>query len=61
MGKTGAGKSTFAHLLSRLHDVNEGHILIDGHDIQSINRQHLRKSVATVLQEPFLFSKNNYF
>lgn len=57
MGKTGAGKSTFAHLLSRLHDVNEGHILIDGHDIQSINRQHLRKSVATVLQEPFLFSK----
>ncbi|MGE4341759.1 MAG: ABC transporter ATP-binding protein [Bacilli bacterium] len=57
MGKTGAGKSTFAHLLSRLHDVNEGHILIDGHDIQSINRQHLRKNVATVLQEPFLFSK----
>lgn len=57
MGKTGAGKSTFAHLLSRLHDVNEGTISIDGIDIKDINRQHLRKNVATVLQEPFLFSK----
>ncbi len=57
MGKTGAGKSTFAHLLSRLHDVKDGHIYIDGIDIKDINRQHLRKNVATVLQEPFLFSK----
>ncbi len=57
MGKTGAGKSTFAHLLSRLHDVNDGKILIDGIDIKQINRQYLRKNVATVLQEPFLFSK----
>lgn len=57
MGKTGSGKSTFAHLLSRLHDVNNGQILIDGIDITTINRQHLRKNVATVLQEPFLFSK----
>lgn len=57
MGKTGSGKSTFAHLLSRLHDVNEGKITIDGYDIREINRQYLRKNVATVLQEPFLFSK----
>jgi len=57
MGKTASGKSTFAHLLSRLHDVNEGKITIDGLDIKDINRQHLRKNVATVLQEPFLFSK----
>lgn len=57
MGKTGSGKSTFAHLLSRLHDVNDGEILIDGVNIKAINRQYLRKNVATVLQEPFLFSK----
>lgn len=57
MGKTASGKSTFAHLLSRLHDSNSGQILIDGIDIKDINRQHLRKNVATVLQEPFLFSK----
>jgi ATP-binding cassette subfamily B protein len=37
--------------------VNEGKITIDGYDIREINRQYLRKNVATVLQEPFLFSK----
>ncbi|MFA5763114.1 MAG: ABC transporter ATP-binding protein, partial [Bacilli bacterium] len=57
LGKTGAGKSTLAYLLTRLYDPTEGRILIDGKDITSISRSHVRQNVATVLQEPFLFSK----
>ena len=57
LGKTGAGKSTLAHLLTRLYDPTLGRILIDGCDIREISRSHIRQNVATVLQEPFLFSK----
>ena len=57
LGKTGAGKSTLAYLLTRLYDPTKGRILIDGQDITEISRSHLRQNVATVLQEPFLFSK----
>lgn len=57
LGKTGAGKSTLAHLLTRLYDPTSGHIFVDGQDITSIARSHIRQNVATVLQEPFLFSK----
>jgi ATP-binding cassette subfamily B protein len=57
LGKTGAGKSTLAYLLTRLYDPTEGTILIDNQDITTISRSHIRQNVATVLQEPFLFSK----
>ncbi|MFA5422038.1 MAG: ABC transporter ATP-binding protein [Bacilli bacterium] len=57
LGKTGAGKSTLAYLLTRLYDPTSGRILIDGTDITYIARSHIRQNVATVLQEPFLFSK----
>jgi ATP-binding cassette subfamily B protein len=58
LGKTGAGKSTLAYLLTRLYDPTSGRILIDGQDITGIARAHIRQNVATVLQEPFLFSKS---
>lgn len=56
VGRTGAGKSTVASLLARLFDVAEGTILVDGHDIRSLPVAQLRRSLAVVPQEPFLFS-----
>jgi ATP-binding cassette, subfamily B, bacterial len=57
MGKTGSGKSTLSHLLTRLYDYTDGSIKIDGHELKSIAKEHIRRQIATVLQEPFLFSK----
>ena len=57
MGRTGSGKSTFAALLTRLYDYNEGSITMDGIELRDIAKHHIRRKVATVLQEPFLFSK----
>ncbi len=57
MGKTGSGKSTLSHLLTRLYDYTSGSIKIDGHELKSIAKEHIRRQIATVLQEPFLFSK----
>ncbi|MCX5775306.1 MAG: ABC transporter ATP-binding protein, partial [Firmicutes bacterium] len=57
MGKTGSGKSTLSHLLTRLYDYTEGSIKIDGHELKNISKEHIRREIATVLQEPFLFSK----
>lgn len=57
MGKTGAGKSTLSHLLTRLYDYTGGSIKIDGVELNTISKEHIRRQIATVLQEPFLFSK----
>jgi ATP-binding cassette subfamily B protein len=57
MGKTGSGKSTISHLLTRLYDYTSGSIKIDGHELKVISKEHIRREIATVLQEPFLFSK----
>ncbi len=57
MGKTGSGKSTLSHLLTRLHDYTSGSIKIDGIELRDISKEHIRREIATVLQEPFLFSK----
>ena len=62
IGKTGSGKSTILTLLSRLYDVNEGKITIDGKDIRDLNLFDLRNSIGVVPQDAFLFSdsiKNN--
>jgi ABC-type multidrug transport system fused ATPase/permease subunit len=56
VGHTGAGKTSIINLLSRMYDVSEGRILIDGINVRDVTLSSLRKQVAIVLQEPFLFS-----
>ncbi len=56
VGHTGAGKTTLINLLTRFYDVTEGAILIDGIDLRRLSQVDLRRQVAIVLQEPFLFS-----
>ncbi|MFX1324940.1 MAG: ABC transporter ATP-binding protein [Promethearchaeota archaeon] len=58
VGETGSGKTTIISLISRLYDIQEGSILIDGQDIRDVTFSSLRKSVGVVLQEPFLFSES---
>lgn len=62
LGKTGSGKSTILSLISRLYDVQNGVILIDGKPIADVNLSDLRDSIGIVPQDAFLFSdsiKNN--
>ena len=56
VGATGAGKSTIMNLLFRFYDVNSGVVTIDGHDVRLVTQESLRKQMALVLQDPFLFS-----
>ncbi|WP_051344241.1 ABC transporter ATP-binding protein [Alicyclobacillus herbarius] len=56
LGLTGAGKSTLVSLLPRFYDVSSGRVLIDGKDVREWDLHSLRKNVAVVFQEPFLFS-----
>jgi ATP-binding cassette subfamily B multidrug efflux pump len=56
VGPTGAGKTTMVKLLMRFYDVNGGAILIDGHDIREFSRRDLRKMLAMVLQDTWLYN-----
>jgi ATP-binding cassette subfamily B protein len=56
VGSTGSGKSVLVSLLSRLYDVTEGAILIDGQDIRELSLPALRQAVATAFEDPTLFS-----
>jgi len=56
VGSTGSGKSTIINLLNRFYDIQEGHILVDGVDIREYQLQALRRRIAIVLQDVFLFS-----
>lgn len=56
VGATGSGKSVLAALFSRLYDVTEGQILIDGRDIRELSLPVLRQAVATAFEDPTLFS-----
>ncbi len=56
LGKTASGKTTIAELLTRMFDVTEGSILIDGIDIKEHNINMLRERIAYVPQDVFLFS-----
>ncbi len=56
VGATGAGKTTVIKLLTRFYEVSEGRILIDGVDLRQLPQSELRKRVAMVLQDVFLFS-----
>ncbi|WP_390893205.1 ABC transporter ATP-binding protein [Mycobacterium deserti] len=56
VGSTGSGKSVLTALLSRLYDVTEGSICIDGQDIRELSLPALRQTVATAFEDPTLFS-----
>ena len=55
VGSSGAGKTTLASLLPRFYDASAGRIVIDGVDIQSVTLGSLRRQIAIVSQETFLF------
>lgn len=56
VGPTGAGKTTIVNLLSRFYNVTEGQVRIDGHDIQKVTLESLRKQMGVMLQDTFIFS-----
>jgi ATP-binding cassette, subfamily B, multidrug efflux pump len=56
VGATGAGKSTIINLLNRFYEIKSGVISIDGHDITHYTLDSLRKQIAVVLQDVFLFA-----
>lgn len=56
VGPTGAGKSTLTALIGRFYDVIQGRLLVDGHDIRSVQQRSLARRLGLVLQDPFLFS-----
>ncbi|MGE0542888.1 MAG: ABC transporter ATP-binding protein, partial [Dehalococcoidia bacterium] len=56
VGRSGAGKTTAAHLLLRFWDPQDGRILLDGHDIRDFKLDDLRRYVALVAQDTYLFN-----
>ncbi len=56
VGHSGAGKSTITNVITRLYDVNDGKVLIDGINVKEISFETLRSNIGMVLQETFLFS-----
>jgi ATP-binding cassette subfamily B multidrug efflux pump len=56
VGPTGAGKSSIIRLLCRLYDVTQGRILLDGEDIRDLPQAELRRRMAVILQDGFLFA-----
>lgn len=56
VGPPGSGKSTLLALLPRIYDIQQGRILLDGHDIQTLKLDNLRSHIAFIPQEPFLFA-----
>ncbi|HEX3734052.1 MAG TPA: ABC transporter ATP-binding protein [Solirubrobacterales bacterium] len=56
VGATGAGKSTFAKLVARFYDPQQGTVLVDGHDLRGVQQLALRRQLGIVPQEGFLFS-----
>ncbi|QOX80049.1 ABC transporter ATP-binding protein [Trichlorobacter lovleyi] len=56
VGESGGGKTTVIRLLSRMYELDQGQILVDGVDIRRIPREQLRRRMALVSQEPFIFA-----
>jgi len=56
VGPSGAGKTSIANLLCRFYDPIHGRVLVDGHDLRQVQLASLRKQVAVVLQDTFLFN-----
>ena len=58
MGQTGSGKSTIARLVNRTYDVDAGRVLVDGVDVREWSLEGLRRQIAVIEQDPFLFSRS---
>ncbi len=58
VGRSGAGKSTIVSALLRLYDIEEGRILLDGHDIRALTQDSLRRQIAVVTQETAMFNRS---
>ncbi|MEK6222086.1 MAG: ABC transporter ATP-binding protein/permease, partial [Chloroflexota bacterium] len=56
VGPTGAGKTTIANLIPRFYDVTKGGVKIDGQDVRTVTANSLRRQIAVVLQDSFLFN-----
>ncbi|MDP3582096.1 MAG: ABC transporter ATP-binding protein, partial [Ignavibacteria bacterium] len=56
VGATGAGKTSIINIFTRFYDIQKGSITLDGIDIRDLNKSELRKYIAMVLQDVFLFS-----
>lgn len=57
LGRTGSGKSSIVNVLLRLYDLDQGEILVDGHNIKDLTLNSLRENISYVPQDDFLFSK----
>jgi ATP-binding cassette subfamily B protein len=58
LGASGSGKTTVLSLLLRFYDVEGGAVLLDGHDVRSLQRRDLRGKFGVALQNPFLYSRS---
>ncbi|MFI4974603.1 MAG: ABC transporter ATP-binding protein [Caulobacterales bacterium] len=56
VGPTGSGKTSIISLVRRFYEVNEGRVLVGGHDVRDVTLESLGKTIGMVLQEPFLFT-----
>ena len=56
VGESGGGKSTTAKLVGRFYDPDEGAVLVDGHDLRTVELRAYRRQLGVVLQDPFLFA-----
>jgi len=56
VGKSGAGKSTIFSLLTRLYPVHKGKILIDGYDINTLDKDSIRDNISIITQNPYIFN-----
>jgi ATP-binding cassette subfamily B protein len=56
VGPTGSGKSSCMSLIHRFYDVQQGQVLVGGHDVRALTQDSLGDQIAMVLQEPFLFT-----
>jgi len=56
VGATGSGKTSLVSLISRLYDVSDGEVLLDGADVRTVSVHSLRRAIAVVSDDPFLFS-----
>lgn len=56
VGKSGSGKSTIINLLSKIYEVSNGEILLDGYNINDLDKYSIRKNISVISQKPYLFN-----